>query len=41
MVDNLSLLLSHGMLVILILRLMTIRDPEEAGKIRHVAGQNG
>lgn len=36
MVDTFALLLSHGMLVFLVWRLMTLRDPEEAGAIRHL-----
>jgi hypothetical protein len=39
MVDNLSLLISHGMLVFLVWRLMSLRDPEEPGIIRHVPDQ--
>jgi len=36
MVDNVSLLLSHGTLIWLIWRLMRLRDPEEPGLIRHL-----
>jgi hypothetical protein len=35
MVDNLALLISHGMLFALIWRLMSLRDPEEPGLLRH------
>lgn len=36
MVDTISLLLSHGMMIAVVWRLMTLRDPEEPGMIRHV-----
>lgn len=35
MVDNLALLISHGMLVYMVWRLMGLRDPEEIGRVRH------
>jgi len=35
MVDNLALLLSHGMMFVLVWRLMSLRDPEEPGLLRH------
>lgn len=35
MVDTFSLLVSHGMLVALVWRLMLLRDPEEPGIVRY------
>lgn len=36
MVDSLALLLSHGLLIAVIWRLMSLKDPEEKGVIRYV-----
>lgn len=40
MVDTISLLVSHGMLVALVWRLTSLRDPEEPGTIRYQPGKN-
>ena len=34
MVDNLALLLSHGMLLVVILRLVRSRDPDDNADVR-------
>lgn len=36
MVDAVALLLSHSFLIYLVWKLMSLRDPEDQGVIRHV-----